>query len=270
MSRPFSEAGVSRPFLVAGNWKMHHLREDARRYCRILVESARPRGLEVVLFPSFPLLPIVAESLDGSGVGVGAQDLHPDDEGAHTGDVSPRQVRDAGGDWVLCGHSERRADHHEGDELVAAKVRAATRAGLRPILCLGETLAERDGGATEEVLERQLGAVLDTLADDLPVDLVLAYEPVWAIGTGKTATPELAQEAHAFLRQRLRGGLGAEAAAGAPLLYGGSVKPNNCVELARQQDVDGFLVGGASLDPGSFLDIIERCAVGDRKRARER
>jgi triosephosphate isomerase len=231
---------------------MHHLRSDAERYCRELAPGLAGRAAEVAIFPSFPLLPAVAAGLAGTAAAWGGQDLHPEDSGAHTGDVSGAQLADAGCTWALCGHSERRHGHGEGDELVAAKVRAAARAGLAPMVCVGESAGERRGGATEEVLRRQLDAV----GGALPERFALAYEPVWAIGTGDSATPEIAQQAHAFLRRELAARLGGERAAAARILYGGSVKPGNAAGLAAGADVDGFLVGGASLDPGGFSDII--------------
>jgi len=243
-------AGSARRPIVAGNWKMHLLGAEAEAFCQALragLPAARP---EVVLFPSFPLLARVAAALSGSGVGVGAQDVHPEEKGAHTGDVSAAQLADAGCGWALCGHSERRRDHGESDALVAAKVAAALAAGLVPIACVGETREERRSGRTFEVLARQL----EPLPDD--PRLVLAYEPVWAIGTGETATPETAEDAHAFLRGRLARRAGAPFADALRILYGGSVSPENAPGLAAQGDVDGFLVGGASLDPNRFLAIL--------------
>jgi triosephosphate isomerase (TIM) len=254
--------------IVAGNWKMHFLAAEAAGFCRELLRGLAPgaRGNlthypEVVLFPSFPLLPAVAAALAGSEVTLGAQDLHPADRGAHTGDVSGPQVLDAGCRWVLCGHSERRRDHAESDELIARKVAAAIRHGLAPLLCVGETLEQREAGETLAVLERQLRSGL-SLAPPSPAapavieraSLMIAYEPVWAIGTGLTASPETAQEAHLFLRATAAGLAGEDAAV--TLLYGGSVTPANAAGLIAQPDVDGFLVGGASLDPRQFLAII--------------
>ncbi|HVF59451.1 MAG TPA: triose-phosphate isomerase [Thermoanaerobaculia bacterium] len=236
--------GSGRRPLVAANWKMHLLGGEARAWCQRVREGAIGARAAAAVFPSFPLLPAVAEELAGSGVEVGGQDLHPEDRGAYTGDVSGLQLADAGCAWALSGHSERRHGHGEGDELVARKVAAAVRNGLKPMLCVGETRDERRAGATEEVLARQLRAALP----HLPAAWALAYEPVWAIGTGETATPETAQAAHAFLRGLLEDD--------APILYGGSVTPENAAALAAQPDVDGFLVGGASLDPGKFLAII--------------
>ncbi len=247
-------AGGRRP-IVAANWKMHLLRVEAVGNCRALRRGLGASSVRVVVFPSFPLLPAVAAELAESEVAVGAQDLHPEDKGAHTGDVSAAQVADAGCSWVLCGHSERRRDHGEGDELVARKVAAAVRHKLCPLVCIGETREERAAGRTLEVLERQLRAV----APVLPERFALAYEPVWAIGTGQVATAATAQEAHHFLRGRVAELLGKEAAEALPILYGGSATPDNAAGLYAEPDVDGFLVGGASLDPQKFLGIITVC-----------
>jgi triosephosphate isomerase len=239
--------------LVAGNWKMHLTRSEAESYCDRLIVPPRPHA-EVVIFPSFPLLPTVADRLENSWAQCGGQDLHPAEKGAHTGDVSGPQLLDAGCSWVLCGHSERRQDHDESDDLVASKVAAAVSHGLLPMICMGETEEERKAGRTFEVLERQLNAALR----QRPRLFALAYEPIWAIGTGATATPEIAQEAHAFLRESLADLIGADAAAVKRILYGGSVNPENAADLAAREDIDGFLVGGASLDPERFSSII-RC-----------
>jgi triosephosphate isomerase len=239
--------------LVGGNWKMHLTRREAEAYCDRLIVPPRPHA-EVVIFPSFPLLPTVAERLGDGWAECGGQDLHPQTEGAHTGDVSGPQLIDAGCSWVLCGHSERRQDHGESDELVASKVAAAVTHGLLPMICMGETEQERKGGRTFEVLERQLNAALR----GRPRLFALAYEPIWAIGTGATATPEIAQEAHAYLRESLADLIGADAATVKRILYGGSVNPENAADLASREDIDGFLVGGASLDPERFSSII-RC-----------
>jgi triosephosphate isomerase (TIM) len=226
--------------IVAANWKMHLLRAEAAALVRKLEEPLE--GTRVVIFPSFPLIPAVAE-LAGR-IEVGGQDLHPEDKGAFTGDVSGAQLKDAGCTWVLCGHSERRQGHGEGDDLIARKIAAAQRHGLVPMVCVGETRDERKAGETFKVLERQVRSALESLQGEF----ALAYEPVWAIGTGETATPEMAQEAHLFIRNLL----GEEV----PILYGGSATPDNAAGLIAQPDVDGFLVGGASLDPGKFLSII--------------
>jgi triosephosphate isomerase len=234
---------------------MNMLHEEARSFCRDLLAGLDNPGAEVVLFPSFPVLSAVAGALGDSSVACGGQDLHTEDKGAHTGDVSGPQLVDAGCRWVLCGHSERRSDHGESDELVGQKAVAANRHGLYPMICLGETLAERQAGRTFEVLERQLTAALA----DRPDPFALAYEPVWAIGTGETATPAIAQEAHRFLRELLADLLGDEVARVKRIVYGGSANPENAGTLIAESDIDGFLVGGASLDPEKFLAIIRSC-----------
>lgn len=256
--RPIDDLSVRRP-LLAANWKMHLLRREATSFCKELLAGYEERSVDVALFPSFPLLADVAAALEGSSVSVGGQDLHPAAKGPHTGDVSGPQLIDAGCHWVLVGHSERRRDHGESDSVVAAKVEAAMQHGLTPILCLGESRDERMAGKTFEVLERQLSTALP----DDPGELVLAYEPVWAIGTGETATPEQAQEAHAFLRALLTDVLGPEAQ-WVRVLYGGSANPENVAQLIVQPDVDGFLVGGASLDPKKFLAMIRVSAAANR------
>jgi triosephosphate isomerase len=251
-----AKAERARRPIAAANWKMHLVRAEAEAWCaQVRAELPAAQDAEVVVFPSFPLLPGVAAALAGSGLAVGGQDLHPEAEGAFTGDVAGRQLADAGCAWVLCGHSERRRDHAESDALVAAKARAALAAGLTPLVCVGETREERHSGRTFDVLARQL--------EPLPEDarLVLAYEPVWAIGTGETATPEIAEDAHAFLRERVLRSSGAAAAAARRILYGGSVTPENAAALAAQADLDGFLVGGASLDPKRFLAILTSLAA---------
>ncbi len=241
--------------LVAANWKMNLLKADAAELCRDLKRglAAPPASdVRVVIFPSFPLIPVVARELVDSEVEVGGQDLHPEERGAFTGDVSALQLKDAGCTWALCGHSERRQYHGERDDLVGRKAVAAARHSLTPLICLGETRDERLAGRTFEVLARQLSAALA----GRPEPFALAYEPVWAIGTGDTATPETAQQAHRHLRETLAGLLGEGAAAAVPILYGGSATPQNAPGLIAQPDVDGFLVGGASLDPQKFLAII--------------
>ncbi|HBL31083.1 MAG TPA: triose-phosphate isomerase [Acidobacteria bacterium] len=232
---------------------MNLLQAEAAVWCRALRSDlpTSKAAVGVAVFPSFPLLPVVARELTGSSIAVGGQDLHPAEKGAHTGDVSGAQLADAGCTWVLCGHSERRRDHGESDELVGRKAAAALRHGLTPLICLGETRDERQAGRTFEVLERQLRAALAPL-DSRPVGFALAYEPVWAIGTGKTATPEQAQAVHRFIRQRVSRG-----DATPTILYGGSVKPDNAAGLFAQPDVDGGLIGGASLVADQFLSICD-------------
>jgi triosephosphate isomerase len=246
---------------------MHLVRWEADSLCRkvrsgieALPPADRPFQPEVAIFPSFPLIATAVDALAASGIGVGGQDLHVAEQGAFTGDVSGRQLKDAGASWVLCGHSERRTLHGETDELVARKAAAAARAGLMPVVCVGESGEERRRGETFAVLERQLAPLA------LEPRLVLAYEPVWAIGTGEVASPEQAQEAHAHLRGLLRERFGAPGEA-VRILYGGSVNPANSAGLAAMPDLDGALVGGASLDSGKFLAIISAFAATEASRA---
>jgi triosephosphate isomerase len=225
--------------LIAGNWKMYKGPEEAAHFCRHLREHARPASVDVVVCPPYASLATAVQVLAGTDIAVAAQNVHWESEGAFTGEVSAPMLRELGVYGAIVGHSERRQYFGETDEAVARRARAALDAGLSVIACVGETEAEREAGETEEVLRRQVSVL------EPDENLVVAYEPVWAIGTGKTATPELAQEAHAFVKSLLD----------APVLYGGSVKPDNAAELLAQPDVDGALVGGASLDVDSFVAI---------------
>jgi triosephosphate isomerase len=247
-------ANERRPIL-AGNWKMNLLRREADEFCSRLVPAVTAARAEVVIFPPATLLVTVARALTGSPVVCGGQDVHPEMKGAHTGDISGPQLADAGASWVLCGHSERRADHGEDDRLVAQKAKAAEQHGLLPLICLGESAAERQEERTFEVLERRLTSAL-ALG---PKRFEIAYEPIWAIGSGQTATPEIAQTAHAFLRKVLSGLVGEALGQSVRILYGGSANPGNVADLFAQPDIDGFLVGGASLDVEKFLDMIRCC-----------
>lgn len=242
--------------VIAGNWKMYKTAGEAAAFVRAflpLVSSAR--GVEIVLAPPYPSIAAVADLVRDSGIGVASQNVHFADEGAFTGEVSPRMVADAGATHCIVGHSERRQYYAENDDAVNRKVRATLAAGLTPILCVGETLPEREGGKTFDVVGRQLaGGLKEIVAADGP-RVIVAYEPVWAIGTGKTATPAQAQEVHAFLRGRLNG-LWGGAADSVRILYGGSVKPDNIAALMANLDIDGALVGGASLSPESFAKIV--------------
>ena len=250
-----------RPPLVAGNWKMHHGPAAAREFGEALAARALPPAVTVALFPPALSLAALRAGLgEGSTVLLGVQDIHWEPSGAYTGELSAPMAAEAGAELALVGHSERRHVFGETDEETARKVAAAFGAGLVPVLCVGETEAERDAGRLEEVLARQLGAVAGRLDDARLAGLVVAYEPVWAIGTGRTATPEDASQAHALLRAALRGRIGDEAG-GVPILYGGSVKPANAAELLGARDVDGVLVGGASLDAASFGAIADAAAA---------
>jgi triosephosphate isomerase len=242
--------------LLAGNWKMNHTRATALAFAKALREGLGGAGAraDVALFPPFPYLAPLAEALKGSGVAVGAQDIHWEDPGAFTGAVSASMVLDCGGTMTLVGHSERRQLFGETDAAVNRKVKKALASSLVPVLCVGETLPEREAGRTEAVVRTQLEGGLAGIDDAGP--LAIAYEPVWAIGTGKTATPAQAQEVHALIRAWLATRY-PKAGDGVRILYGGSVKPNNIAEIRKGRDIDGALVGGASLEAPSFLGIVK-------------
>jgi triosephosphate isomerase len=237
--------------LIAGNWKMHHGGPSGLGLASALVPLAiELPHVDLVIAPPFTALAACADACDGSRIEVAAQNLYPKATGAFTGEVSAQMLLEAGCTWVILGHSERRQHFRESDAFVAEKVRAALHAGLMPIACVGETLAEREAGKTLEVVERQVHAILEPLADGKRPAAV-AYEPVWAIGTGKNAGPAEAQEVHAAIRKWL-GQVSAELASDTRILYGGSVKPDNARDLLAAPDVDGALVGGASLDAPGF------------------
>jgi triosephosphate isomerase len=242
---------------VAGNWKMFTTTATARRLAAAVVQGLGPeQRVTVAVCPPFPYLLPVAEELRGSPVGLGAQNLYPEKEGAFTGEVSPTMLTDAGCRYVIVGHSERRHKLGESDAFINRKVQAGLAAGLTVILCVGETLEEREAGRTETVLDRQVSSGLAGVTPAALTGVVLAYEPVWAIGTGRNATPEQAQAAHAFIRGRVANLCGAEPARNLLIQYGGSVKADNAAALLGQPDVDGALVGGASLQADQFLAIV--------------
>ena len=243
--------------LLAANWKMHKTVAEATAFTTAFLPLvAGVDDAEIVIAPPFTALAAVAGACRGSNVAVASQNVHWEPKGAFTGEVSLAMVQDAGASHVIVGHSERRHLFGEGDIAVNRKTRAVLSAGLTPIVCIGETLAEREADETAAVLDRQIDGGLAGLTAEEIAEIVIAYEPVWAIGTGRTATPEQAQEAHAHVRGRLAAVAGQGAADRCRLLYGGSVKPANTADLSAQPDVDGALVGGASLDPGSFAEIV--------------
>jgi len=246
--------------LVAGNWKMHRTAAEAVELIRQLREHLAPGRAEVMVAPPFTALAAVRHALEGSTILLGAQNVHWESQGPYTGEVSAAMLREAGVQWVILGHSERRQLFGETDATVSKKVRAVLKHGMRPMVCIGETLPERDGGRTLDVCSRQLEGSLAGVAVEEMAELALAYEPVWAIGTGQNATPEQAQQAHAYIRGRIRERFGEESAAALPIQYGGSVKPDNAASLFGQPDVDGGLIGGASLNADHFLAIV-RAAV---------
>ncbi len=249
--------------LIAGNWKMHKGVAETTASLEALLAEDVPPTVDVLCCPPFTALPAAAMIATGSTVNIGAQNVHWETTGAFTGEIAAPMLGEIGIGWVIVGHSERRTLFGETDETALARAKAAQAAGLVVIFCIGETLEERDAGSTFAVLERQT----DALGELDPTHLVLAYEPVWAIGTGRTATAAQAQEAHAFLRLRLASLFGGETAEAIRILYGGSLKPDNAHELLRLADVDGGLIGGASLDVRSFSAIIRaaaECAAGEK------
>lgn len=251
---------MSRRPLLAANWKLHKTRAEVRAFAAEFVAGVAGVDAEILVAPSHPLLDVAVVAFAGSPVGVSAQDASAHASGAFTGEVSVAQLGDAGCIAVILGHSERRQYHHESDAEVRSKVAAALGQGLVPILCIGESLAERESDRTEAVVLGQLDGGLEGFDAAALGTLVVAYEPVWAIGTGRTATPADAQQVHAAIRGRLSERFGPELASRTRILYGGSVKPENASELLAQPDIDGALVGGASLDAASFLRIV-RAAV---------
>ncbi len=246
--------------LIAGNWKMNGLQGDGRALASAVADFLKSQGaanFEMLVCPPFTLISAVHDALAGSGVKLGAQDCSTAAKGAHTGDISTDMLADAGCTYVLVGHSERRTDHRETDELVNAKAVAAHTSGLNAVICIGETEAERDGGKTLDVVKSQIAGSVPGSAT--AANTVVAYEPVWAIGTGRTPTIDEVQDVHAFIRSELAAKLGQDVADGIRLLYGGSMNPGNASELLALGDVDGGLIGGASLKPEDFAAIASSC-----------
>jgi len=246
------------PF-IAGNWKMYKTVHEAVEFVKELRPAVNDiTDVEIVLAPPFTAVHALAEAARNTKIGVAAQNLHWEREGAFTGEVSPAMIKEAGAEYVIVGHSERRRLFGESDAIVNRKALAAIGARLTPIVCIGETLEEREREETFAVLDRQIKDGLDRLTAEQTAELVVAYEPVWAIGTGRTATAAQAGEAHAHIRKRLRQWFGGDAAEHCHIIYGGSVKPDNIRELMAEADVDGALVGGASLEVRSFTEIVTR------------
>jgi triosephosphate isomerase len=247
---------MRKPF-VAGNWKMYTTAATAQQLAATVVQGlGKEDRVTVAICPPFPYLSRVAEVVRGSPVALGAQNLYPEKEGAFTGEVSPTMLVDVGCQYVILGHSERRHKLGENDAFINRKVKAALATALRVILCVGETIEQRQANQTEAVLDSQLAGSLASLSVADMARLVIAYEPVWAIGTGHNATPEQAQQAHTFIRRRIAEKFGEETARVLLIQYGGSVKPDNAATQLRQPDVDGALVGGASLKADQFLAIV--------------
>jgi triosephosphate isomerase len=248
---------MPRKKFIGGNWKMYTTLPQAKELAAAVAKGIISDSVTIAVYPPFPWLVPVSEVLKGTKVGLGAQDCACEKEGAFTGQVSPQMILDAGCKYVIIGHSERRHGLNESDEILNKKAKAALTAGLEVIFCIGELLAEREGNRTESVLHRQLTAGLAGINTAQMEKLGIAYEPVWAIGTGKVATEQQAQDAHAFIRRTVSALYGQLIADALVIQYGGSVKPENAAGLMAQPDVDGALVGGASLKPESFLGIIK-------------
>jgi triosephosphate isomerase (TIM) len=243
--------------IIAGNWKMNRTPSEAAALARNLRQKISSiRFAEVVIAPTFVCLPAVAQVIDDCPIRLAAQNVFWESHGAFTGEVSASMLKDIGCRYVILGHSERRQYFQETDEAVSKRARATLDHGMAPILCIGETLQERESNQTLDILKKQLLGGLTQVADDEASRLVIAYEPVWAIGTGRTASPQQAQDAHAFIRKTLSERFSPDAAQAIRLQYGGSVNAKNAQELLSQPDIDGALVGGASLDPDAFLTII--------------
>ncbi|HXY50476.1 MAG TPA: triose-phosphate isomerase [Terriglobales bacterium] len=248
---------MSRKKLIAANWKMYKTPDQSREFFQdFLPLVAGHERDEICVCPPFVDLPAAVESAKGSGVAIGAQDVHWEKEGAFTGEISTAMLLAVGCTHVIIGHSERRQYFGETDDMVNLKLKAALEAGLTPIVCVGEVLEEREAGLTEDVLRRQCLRAFHAISGKKAGKLVVAYEPVWAIGTGKTATPQLAADAHSLIRSEAAKAFGEEHANRLRILYGGSVKPENAKALMAEEEIDGALVGGASLDPKSFSAIV--------------
>ena len=247
---------MRKPFM-AGNWKMNLLKDDAVALASSIAAASNGLDVEVGIAPVFTVIPEVREAIKGSEVRLMGQNMHWEESGAYTGEISGPMLKDAGCTHVIIGHSERRQYFGETDESVNRKLKAAFSHNLLPIMCIGETLEEREADNTMKVIERQVRAGLDKISEDLAEKLVIAYEPVWAIGTGKTATPEMAQQVHASIRGLLKDLYTEKLADAVRIQYGGSVKPSNVKELMAQEDIDGALVGGASLKSQDFIPIME-------------
>jgi triosephosphate isomerase len=244
-----------RQTMVAGNWKMNGTTNSVRELVSGIKAGLDGQSAEIVVCPPFVYVPVVAAEIADSAITLAAQNMSHEDAGAFTGEVSGPMLKDVGCEYVILAHSERRAMYGETDEVAASKYGAALKNNLKPIFCIGETLEEREQGITEDVVARQVDAIIDAEGVASLANAVLAYEPVWAIGTGKTATPEQAQSVHAFIRGRIAD-LDAGIAEGLRILYGGSMNPGNAAELIAQPDIDGGLIGGASLKSEDFLAII--------------
>lgn len=246
-----------RKIIIAGNWKMNKTCTETREFFESLLPKIEGLSRNVVVGVPFTSLQEAVKLTKGSIVKIAAQNMNPNEKGAYTGEVSPLMLKDLGVEYVILGHSERRAYYHETNEFINEKVKSALKHDLRPILCIGEKLEDRENGTTTEVVKEQLVEGLKGVSKEDITKVVIAYEPIWAIGTGKTATPEIAQEVHSFIRNLLTILYTKELAEEVTVQYGGSMKPSNVVDLLKQKDIDGGLIGGASLEPESFVELIK-------------
>ncbi|OIO38670.1 MAG: triose-phosphate isomerase [Candidatus Omnitrophica bacterium CG1_02_46_14] len=249
--------------MIAGNWKLNKTIREAIELVTLLKRQISDcQNIDVVICPPYTALSSVAEILlESSEIGLGAQDLYWEEKGAFTGEISGSMIKEAGAHYVIVGHSERRQFFHETNDTVNKKTKAALKNNLTPIVCIGELLAERESEKTFQVIEGQLKGSLSNFSRDEIKKIIIAYEPVWAIGTGRVATPQQAEEVHAFIRKELTKAFGEEVARGLRILYGGSVKPDNILNLMNEADIDGALVGGASLEAAQFSEIVKHAIV---------
>ena len=255
---------MSRKIFIAGNWKMNKSAAETKELCEALKAKFAnfcPCKAEVAVCPPFTSIATAVEALKGSNIKVGAQNIHWADNGAFTGEISGAMLKEMGIEYVIIGHSERRQYFGETDETVNKRIAAALKYDLKPIVCIGETLEEREGNKTEEVLAKQIKDGFANIAAADMAEVTIAYEPVWAIGTGKTATPDMAEETHAFIRKTFADLYGAEVAEALVIQYGGSMKPENSKDLVAQKDIDGGLIGGAALKADSFYDLVANAAL---------
>lgn len=246
-----------RKTIIAGNWKMNKTCTETKEFFTKLLPMLNGLDRNVIVGVPYTSLQVATELTKGSIVKIAAQNMNPADSGAYTGEVSPLMLKDLSVEYVILGHSERREYYGETDEFINEKIKSAIKHNIKPILCIGENLEQREQGITTDVVKEQLLKDLKGLSNDEILNVIIAYEPIWAIGTGKTATPEMAQEVHGFIRNLLTDLYSSQIANEITIQYGGSMKPSNVVELLAQPDIDGGLIGGASLDPESFIKLIE-------------
>lgn len=246
-----------RKTIIAGNWKMNKTASETKKFFEELLPLVKDIKANVIIGVPFTSIPVATEMTKGSIIKIAAQNMNANLSGAYTGEISAPMLKDLGVEYVILGHSERREYYHECDGIINSKVKTALTNGMKPILCIGEKLEERENGLTNEVVKTQLVKDLLGVTEEEVKNVVIAYEPVWAIGTGKTATPEMAQEVHKFIRDLLTDLYSEETAQSITIQYGGSMNPSNVVALLAKQDIDGGLIGGASLEPSSFIKLIE-------------